>query len=278
MKNLPTYDSAWCYSIYGDDTLKYYRPMRENIRIAKEHGATLVLHTNGQSETKVKAYFEDLSADMIFVVHRERYADRFPKVLRFLTPRTVTAKFYFFKDSDSIVNQKELDLMDQWTRSGNPTSLIIRDHPLHIYPILAGMFGINRELSLRVAASAEACFVNKSPARYHRHCYDQDWLAKEIYPALASEAAVRTSFFYFRGEHFVRTGRDLESYQYIGAQAYKDTLEVAEEGSGGYLRLYGDGLLCLPYYPKLYFLYGKVRPTLAAAYLLSGLKRMRLYF
>jgi hypothetical protein len=271
-------NACWCYALYGVDKVKYYEPMRENIRIAKEQGALLVLHTNGESAYSVGKFFAEYKDDIVLVVHREAYADRFPKVLRFLTPWTVAAQFYYYKDCDSVVNAKELELMDEWTRSDDPTALIIRDHPLHVAPIMAGMFALNREISLQVASSAEELFLKRIPTRYSRYTYDQAWLARDIYPGIVARAAVRTSYFHYRGETVVRIARDLEDYRYIGSQVYRVTLGMAEVIPKEYLGWYGDGLLSLPYFPRLHFLYGKVRPTLAAANLLSRLERIRCRF
>ena len=267
------FDSIWCYSIYGDNTFKYYEPMRENIRIARERGIALIVHTNCQYEERVRNFFSEFKDDIIISVHKETFADSFPKILRFLTYDEVKSKFYFYKDSDSIVTPEELEIMDQWSSLDDSEALIIRDHPLHISPILAGMFATNHAVASQVSHFAKRFFIDNVPKRYRSHSYDQDWLAKDIYPLIAQKATIITSFFYFSNERIERKKCDNGSYQHIGAQAYKREGSTPDE-SERYLKLYRGELLCVPYYPSLHFLYGRVRPTLAVAWLLSMLKRM----
>lgn len=270
MKNVNLFNSAWCYSIYGDDTSKYYEPMKQNIKKAKDESVALVLHTNGENELNVRNYFGDFLEDMFLIVHYNDHAVMFPKILRFLSTNHIASKFYFFKDSDSVVTSKEIDIMNKWMKSSNQIALIIRDHPLHIAPILAGMFGVNHHFSLDVANSAQEYFFNSPPSRYNQYSYDQDWLQKKIYPVVADKATVKTSFFYYSSENITRIKRELDDYQYIGAQVHNQQLNKSENLKG-YLQLYGDDLLSIPYYPKLNFLYGKVRPTLLTAYILAKL-------
>ena len=266
MGSVNSFNSVWCYSIYGTDAEKYYEPMLSNIKIAKHHGVALVLHTNKKSETQVRNFFRDNLEEIMLFVHNDEYAEYFPKILRYLSSEKIDSKFYFFKDSDSIVTLKEIEIMNRWMHTSNPIALIIRDHPLHISLILAGMFGANKNLSQYIAKSAEEFFLKRKPGYYNKYSYDQVWLARKIYPTIVDKADVNTSFFYYREEKITRIKIDLKNHQYIGAQAYKQSLN-SPENLEGYLRLYGPNLLTLPYFPKLSFLYGRVRPTLAVAYL-----------
>ena len=272
MKNTAVFNSVWCYSIYGDDVVKYYAPMLGNISLAKRLGVGLVLHTNKQNEVRVNEYFSEFRDDIILLVHDSKCADNFPKILRFLTCNSVTSDFYFFKDTDSIVTTKEIEIMNTWMCSDKPVALIMRDHPLHIAPIMAGMFGVNKEFSQSMAKLAMDYFLERNPASSNTYSYDQDWLANKIYPAIVGNASVNTSFFFYSSEKVRRIKRDVEGDEFIGAQAYKKSSHKIEN-LDCYLRLYGDNLLSVPYFPRCAFLYGKVRPTLTAAYLLSVFKR-----
>ena len=264
------FPAVWCYSIYGSDYSKYYEPMLTNIELASSNGVALVIHTNKESEDCVRAYFNEKLNQINIIVHNNKISKYFPKILRFLTCKNIDSEFYFFKDSDSIVSDKEILIMNEWMAAKNYDALIMRDHPLHISPILAGMFGVNRNLSKFIADSAEEFFVDKVSSDYSKYSYDQDWLASNVYPLIVGKAVVNTSFFFYSHEHVTRIRRDIDNHEYIGAQFYKRSLNK-QENIDGYLRIYGADLLSLPYYPKLDFLYGRVRPTLAAAYLFCNL-------
>lgn len=267
------FDSVWCYSVYGEDTVKYYEPMRENIRIAREQGARLVVNTSSLYEERVRDFFSYFPDEVIISVHQGDFASAFPKILRFLTCDQVQARFYFYKDSDSVVTEEEIVIMNRWKASADPGALIIRDHPLHISPILAGMFGADHRLATEISWSAKRYFIDNRPRRYHSHCYDQDWLGRDIYPVIAQNATVITSFFYFSNENITRKKWECGAHGHIGAQTYKGCVNAAEEAQQ-YLSLYRGGLLSIPYYSRLYFLYGRVRPTLAVAWLISVFKKM----
>lgn len=268
MDSVYTFNSVWCYSIYGFDLDKYYAPMLSNIKIARHHGIALVLHTNKKSESTVRNYFKSEINEFILIVHDNEISEIFPKLLRYLTFRSISSKFYFFKDSDSIVTQKEISIMNEWMDSKEPVALLIRDHPLHISPILAGMFGVDSNLAQYIEESVEESFIKRKPRRYNFYSYDQDWLARKVYPKIVKSADVYTSFFYYRDEKITRIKRELKNHEYIGAQVYKRFQKVPEN-LDLYLKLYGFDLLSLPYIHSISFLYGKVRPTLAIAYILG---------
>lgn len=265
--------SVWCYSIYGNEYDKYYYPIIENIKISKYFGARIFIHTNRQYEKNVKEYFAKYIFDIDVVVHNDSYSVDFPKILRFLTSKFIESDFYFFKDSDSVVTEKELVLMNEWMNSNNPTALIMRDHPLHIAPIMAGMFGLNRGLSIKIADSALGYFANQKRSHFNLYSYDQDWLARNIYPEIVENAHVNTSFFYYSGERIKRMSRQIYDQKFIGAQEYKKSSRDSEN-LVGYMNLYGEDLLSLPYFSKFAVLYGKVRPTLYAAYLIKKIKKI----
>lgn len=272
MKESKRIKSIWCYSIYGDDIERYYQPMILNINHAIDVGADIFIHTNKKYEEKVFKYFFNSKLKDNIIVHDGIYANQYPKVLRFLTCNFIASDYYFFKDSDSVVTEKEKLIMKEWINSVNPTALIMRDHPLHIAPIMAGMFGVNRELSIKIADSALGYFSNPKLSHFNSYSYDQEWLARNIYPKIVGSAYVNTSFFYYSGERVKRINREIDGHKFIGAQVYK-SVSIGPVPPDPYMNLYGEDLLSLPYFSKLAVLYGKVRPTLYVAYLINKIKK-----
>lgn len=268
--------AIWSYSLYGDNYEAYFKPLIENIEISATNNANVVLNVLDSDIERVKQYFKRyLGCIRIFSYDSGRYANC-PKILRFLASHKIESNFYFFKDSDSVVTDKEKLIMKEWMNSLNPTALIVRDHPLHIAPIMAGMFGVNRGLSIKIADSALGYFANSKHSHFNSYSYDQDWLARNIYPEIVSDAHVNTSFFYYSGERVRRINREIDGHKFIGAQVYKGS--SIESGSlDPYMNLYGEDLLSLPYFTKLAVLYGKVRPTLYAAYLINKIKKYYLW-
>lgn len=273
MVNSKLSNSIWCYSLYGNCYEKYYQPLLKNIEISKDVGASIYIHTNIIYEKSVKDFFSDFLDDIDIIVHTQNYSINYPKILRFLTSNYVENNFYFFKDSDSIITQKEINIMTQWIKSNISTELIIRDNPLHIAPIMAGMFGVNNQTSRIIAKSVEKYFITSDSIFTNTYSYDQDWLASKIYPIVIKSAAVNTSYFYYSGENITRIEREPPGNSFIGAQAYMSYTNI-NDNKNQYLMLYGNDLLFLPYYSKISFLYGKVRPTIFLAFVFRILKKL----
>ncbi len=264
---------VWAYCIFGVEYEKYYKPMVLNLEIAKKFGVTVVVHTVNSSEKYVREFFGE-NKSILIVVHHGEAAERWCKALRFLTPKYVSADYYFFKDSDSSVTTNEIVMGLEWMQVKDPVFLIVRDHPLHVAPIMAGMFAVNNQTGKTLACRAEQYFFQGQLNSADSYSYDQDWLARVIYPSVRFRAYVYTSFFCYWGERVKRTSPQLDDYRYVGAQVYSRINGVPEKMP--YLRLYNGELLSVPYVPRLHFLYGRVRPSLFVAYVLSRIFGLRL--
>lgn len=276
MKTKNSFKSIWSYSIYGEDYDKYYFPMIENIRLSKEANALIVISTNSFYEASVRSFFSPFLSDIKLIVFEGGLSETFPKLLRFMAVELIDADFYFFKDSDSIVTKKELEIMQNWIDNADADALIIRNHPMHIAPIMAGMFAIKRDLSSFLTDSIKNCFKRNKPIFYSKYGYDQSWLAKHIYPKIIKRALVLTSHFFYSNENLIRIEGDIEKNQFIGAQAY--LYGINNERQNAFTSLYHGELLCLPFCKKISWLYSMVKPTLYLAYFLKFKKIPRLKY
>jgi hypothetical protein len=154
--------------------------------------------------------------------------------------------------------------------------MIIRDHPQHVSPILAGMFALSRSQALSVAKNAKKFFKNSKTVG-NEYSYDQDWLMDTVYPKIRKSAAVYSSYFYYVGETVHRISRSSYGDLHIGAQGIIP--KCSQNKFDLYKSIYGDKMLCLPYsslinraLPRL--LYGRVRPTLLSAFIFSSVYRL----
>ncbi len=264
---------VWAYCLYGVEYEKYYKPMIANLQMAIRCGAKVVVHTIKESEKNVRDFF-GLSESLLIVVHHGPASEKWAKALRFLTSNYIEADYYFFKDSDSLVTATEIKISFEWMQEKTPVVLIMRDHPLHVAPIMAGMFAVNNETAKVMAGLAEQYFFKDDLDSADDYSYDQEWLARVMYPSVRFLASIYTSFFCYWGEKVNRIPPRLSDYGYVGAQAYRR--DNGKPEIIPYLRLYAGGLLSLPYTPRLYFLYGRVRPSLFIAYALSRICGLRL--
>lgn len=276
MSNCPSHRMIWSYSVYGDNHEMYFKPLLEVIPLANHVGARVVINTPRAYHAAVLQYFRDYLNDITVLGYDGPIAEAYPKILRFLVSARVNSEFYFYKDSDSLVGTKELAVMTHWMNSAAATCMIIRDHPQHVTPILAGMFGLARIPALSIATAAQNHFAVKRSGD-NGYSYDQEWLMDHIYPAMKVSAQVYTSYFYYSGERVFRISRSLTGCAHIGAQCFQSS--TAASPCRWYDSIYGDRLLCAPFIevvnrllPRL--LYGRVRPTLLMAFIYSRFLRM----
>lgn len=251
----------WCYSLYGHNHAVYYEPVRNNIAAARENGATICVNTTAEFKDGVLSFFQNHIDEIIIVEHATISASRFPKVLRYLTPFACEAASYIYKDSDSIVLKKETRIINEWICDTSFDAIIIRDHPLHTAPILAGMFGARHRLALEIAKMARQTFGSANVEDYDSYSYDQQWLARDVYGKVRPRTLVRSSYLEYAGEALQpleRSGRN-----HIGAQAHRQAEDDVDDRT--YAHLYGSGRLRVPFVRSFWRLYTKVRPTLFAA-------------
>lgn len=92
-----------------------------------------------------------------------------------------------FRDSDSVISQREAHAIGQWVNSGKGFH-IIRDHPFHSAKILAGLWGLKPEAAPWFREAVEAySFTNDYGS-------DQEFLASKVYPRILESSLVHASF------------------------------------------------------------------------------------
>jgi hypothetical protein len=263
---------VWSYSIFGSNTEVYYKPMLENIRLAKSNNVKVVISTTEQYFNIIRDYF----IHELEYIHIETYPSNIyvgiETILRFLTVEKVEAEYYFIKDSDSIVTARELYIMNHWMLMTKYNYIIIRDNPLHVAPILAGMFGFRKNAKNLVFKS---CINNlhdfNSKIKYG---FDQQWLTEKIYHFIIAETQVYSSFFHFSNENLIRLSR-VNNSNFIGAQCLGNINPKSKEHD--FLNVYADKLLSIPFIssvPKYFsrLIYGRVRPSIYLSYFFKLIK------
>ncbi|MGI5274752.1 hypothetical protein ACQEUU_37345 [Nonomuraea sp. CA-218870] len=92
-----------------------------------------------------------------------------------------------FRDADSRPCERERAAVEEWLASGKQFH-VMRDHPEHGMPILAGMWGAKRD-----GAAAAARLLPDRHAGSERWQADQLWLAHQVYPLARKSLMVHTS-------------------------------------------------------------------------------------
>jgi len=116
--------------------------------------------------------------------------------------------YYLSRDVDSRPYEREFYAIDEFLKS-DKSFHIIRDHPFHGVPILAGLFGLKSEVRDLVAGFVPFqipedfyTHVNKVQTAEHFlsndfYQVDQWWLRLRLYPALENHILAHDGFFGF---------------------------------------------------------------------------------
>jgi hypothetical protein len=264
---------VWSYSIYGSNTEVYYKPMLENIQLAKSNNVRIVISTTEKYVDLVKNYFVKEIEHIDIITFPSKIYSGAETILRFLAVEKIEADFYFIKDSDSIVTARELYIMNHWMLMTKYDYFIIRDNPIHVAPILSGMFGFRKNVRVVFINNCSKTFLK--PNLNLKYGFDQQWLTEVIYSRIVMQAQVYSSYFYFYKENIIRLSRVRDNSNFIGAQTIGNINPNSKESD--FLHLYGNDLLFIPFLhtlPKFIsrLIFGRVRPSLYFAYLIKLIK------
>lgn len=265
--------NVWSYSIFGRDTEKYYKPMIKNFELAKSNNVKIIINVNKDDEQFVKDYFEDYKEKFILEVHNDIFFNKFPKMLRYIISKKYPNSNFFYKDSDSIVTDNEINIMNNWLKNENTNYLIIRNHPVQLAPILAGMFAVKSSKTGFVIKLVKKFFNEKylkeNNIKFTDFDYDQVFLQVEVYLKILKQVSIYSSHFYFCEESIIQIRFNKD---FIGRQVYRDKTEIGNEW---YFKLYNNKMLCIPYIHRLYKYYksDKIILLLAKIFTLLSLNR-----
>lgn len=195
-----------CYSLYGKNRI-YYDPIKENY---------LRLNNHKISDNSIKfILFHDSSVDLSFfsdmniikfnTEKNDYFKNIVPTMWRFAAPKFHEADYYLFRDTDSLILDKEIEILEDWIPSDFYWS-VIRDSRYHLYPILAGTFGVKRQ------KADQLVLILKSAKNSNKHFYDQLFLAKYLYPKIVKNLIVYTSFLGFKNENIKKIKKTLTDF------------------------------------------------------------------
>jgi hypothetical protein len=117
---------------------------------------------------------------------------------------------YLFRDSDSLITVREMNLIKNWLETDYCAN-VIRDSRLHLFPIMAGTLGVRKKcisMLKDILKSADIIYLN------NMHFYDQIYLAEFVYPRFKKDLLVFTNFLCFKGENYIKT--DYRNMDFIG--------------------------------------------------------------
>lgn len=142
---------------------------------------------------------------------------------RFLASSEEDVKIILFRDADSIFTKREILAVNEWLASPFDAHLM-RDHPLHSSPIMAGMFGLRGN---GIALLSNFMKSNYDSNLAKRFGYDQDFLNFYLYPKIKRASLVHTDFIGYLSEN-IQPFKKTDEYTFVGAYAHAHVNEHRE--------------------------------------------------
>lgn len=242
-------DHCFCYCLYGRD-LNYYEPIKLVAeKLSSNPRAVIFLGTTHVDLNFVYNYYQKYKNIKVYCIDNDyKFRER---LIRFLAPKYVEAKYYHYRDADSIITDFELSLISIYLTFKFPI-LILRNHPLHFSPIMAGMFSLNHEFGKKLVSLVEDQLHSIEPKDY----YDQIFLTNTLYEKYKSEAVVFSSHICYDGEIVHKIMFD--KYNFVGKPMFWG-LKDCEHACNESLPLFSNTLVKLPFFLALSFLYQRGR-------------------
>ena len=149
-------------------------------------GWTPVFYVSPEIETEI---IDQLLASGSIVIQSGPMLSKNPRIWRFAAALLPKAEYTIFRDTDSRFSTREVEAVDQWLNTKHQLH-IIRDHPRHYYPIMAGMWGVRSTESMQNSIKEVL-----SSARGVEKPEDQTLLAKILYPRFKEDVFVHDAFY-----------------------------------------------------------------------------------
>jgi hypothetical protein len=241
------------YSLFGSNQ-RYITPLIINARTIKEYYPNWIIRVyhDDTVNTETLSILISLNVDLVDINQSNvKKYNLAPKFWRFLPILENNIDVIIFRDSDSVFSKREKDLVKTWLNSEYDFH-IIRDHQLHIAPIMAGMFGVKK--------GGFGLFKDKllnNPILTSKNSYnsDQIFLADELFPKILNTVLINTSYFAFSSENFVKISKSTNSNHFIGA-IYSELKSESDSVIYNY-----DFIIGIPYWFAKLLRY-KIRPVL----------------
>lgn len=200
------------FSVFGSDS-KYLEGVKNNVEVIYEcmPGWGVVIYCDSLNHASLKDF-----DSRILLICRERASSGLEGMFwRYEACGLPNADAVIFRDSDSLIGAREIDLVNEWLRASQEVH-IIRDHPTHSVPIMGGMFGVrgSARISLYELIKSRTSGVGTA------YFADQDFLGRQFYPLIKSRALVHTNHVRFLGEYALPIRGALAQEDFIGAYSF----------------------------------------------------------
>ena len=112
------------------------------------------------------------------------------------------------RDTDSRLTNREVEAVNAWIAS-DKSFHIMRDHPYHRYQIMAGMWGIKKNVIKDISTMMTSFIDSLQEKSYYQN--DQDFLRLKVWPIVSNDYVCHDEF--FGGQGFPS---EREGYEFVG--------------------------------------------------------------
>jgi len=210
------------YTLYGKDynyylpLIKQYELLNSKVDVLSGFDFEMVVFVDNTVDME---YFENIPIKFIFNSSKKILHNVPPKMWRFYNVFLTSADVFLFRDSDSLISNRELGLIKIWLESPYNAN-VIRDTRLHLYPIMAGTFSIRNDC---VQELRNILIQHRCVSLGRKHFYDQIYLTEFVYQNILSRLLVFSNFLVFKNENYIRT--DYRVADFIGGYYHYNKIE-----------------------------------------------------
>lgn len=195
------------FSIYGDDPM-YQVGAIKNMALQKQFFPDWIcrFYVSQEIGPELIRQLQEGGAEIV-QKQRKHLADG--SLWRFLPAADPEVDVLIVRDTDSRLSFREKVAVDTWLQS-KKTFHIIRDHPFHYEPILAGLWGCRKPILTEMAWLIERW------TKFDDKWDDQRFLATRIYPRVRHDVLIHSEFIQFAGETTERIPFPRAGTEFIG--------------------------------------------------------------
>jgi len=209
------------YSLWGEDP-KYWVGALENIKLARRYYPEWIsiFYVDKNSKSELIKSLEQPDVEIILVDSDTQIPDntmnrfKYPGIFwRFTTLSRNSQNINLFRDCDSRISQREVDAVNEWLVSDKKIH-IMRDHPYHRVPILAGMWGA-RDGALENILDLLQNWRNSDKKEIFQ-AEDQDFLGQVIYPIVKDISMEHSEFGISFGGKINKFPTKRNNFEFVG--------------------------------------------------------------
>ena len=209
------------YSLWGDNPI-YWIGAQKNIELSKElyPGWICRFYIDENCDSEL---IKSLNGDNVEIILMKKLDYRYKNLSdkfnhsglfwRFFSLADSSVDYILSRDCDSRLSKRESDAVSEWLSSGKKFH-IMRDHPYHTVPILAGMWGCKRDILNNIEDLLR--FWSTYQRRGVFHAEDQDFLGQIVYPIIKKDVMEHSEFNISFGGEIKKFPTERIDYEFVG--------------------------------------------------------------